>query len=447
MASRRRRRRLPYDARVFLLALLIGLPGSGLALVLLWTGDFSLQLRLWATVLLALAWWLLALSLRERVVRPLQTLSNLLNALLEGDYSIRSRLGDAPDDPLGLAMAEVNALARTLREQRLGALEATALLRKVMEETDVAIFAFDDADGLRLVNRAGARLLDAPPERLLGRTAGELGLEECFRGDALRAAELAFPAAVGRFEIRRSEFRQGGLPHTLLVLADLSRTLRDEERKAWQRLVRVLGHEINNSLAPIKSIAQSLQALLGRHAPPPALQPDLGDGLDVIAGRAEALGRFMASYARLTRLPAPVPGPVHVGTWVQRVAHLETRLPVRVRAGPDVTIHADGDQLDQLLINLVTNAVDAALETGGGACMGWSADARELVVTVEDDGPGIRDATNLFVPFFTTKPQGSGIGLVLGRQIAEAHGGTLSLHEREGVPGSAATLRLPLRTP
>ena len=252
MASRRSRgrHRLHYDARIFLFALLAGLPGSALALLLLWTGAFDLRLRLWLTGLLLVAWWMLAWSLRERVVRPLQTLSNLLAALLEGDYSIRSRLGDVPDDPLGLAMAEVNALSRTLREQRLGALEATALLRKVMEETDVAMFAFDDTRVLRLVNRAGERLFDAPVERLLGRAAGELGLDPCFQGDVPRAAELGFPASTGRFEVRRSEFRQGGLPHTLLVLADLSRTLREEERKAWQRLVRVLGHEINNSLAP-----------------------------------------------------------------------------------------------------------------------------------------------------------------------------------------------------
>ncbi len=444
MASRRRRRRLHYDARIFLLALLAGLPGSALALLLLWTGDFGLRARLWLTGLLLLVWWMVAWSLRERVVRPLQTLSNLLAALLEGDYSVRSRLGDMPDDPLGLAMAEVNALARTLREQRLGALEATALLRKVMEETDVAMFAFDDARALRLVNRAGERLLAAPAERLLGRGAAELRLDDCFQGDVPRAADLAFPATVGRFELRRSEFRQGGLPHTLIVLADLSRTLREEERKAWQRLVRVLGHEINNSLAPIKSIAQSLQALVHRQAPAAELQPHLVDGLDVIAGRAEALARFMASYARLTRLPPPEPRPVDVAAWVRRVAALETRLPVAVRAGPDVQLLADGDQLDQLLINLVSNAVDAALETGGGAAVTWRTESHDLLVTVEDDGPGIRDASNLFVPFFTTKPQGSGIGLVLSRQIAEAHGGTLALADRPDHPGCAAVLRLPL---
>lgn len=443
----KRRRGLHYDVRIFLFALVAGLPGYGVALILLWTGAFSLDLRLWATGFLALAWWWLTWSLRERVVRPLQTLSNLLAALLEGDYSIRSRLGDVPDDPLGLAMAEVNALARTLREQRLGALEATALLRKVMEETDVAMFTFDGDGVLRLVNRAGERLLATPAERLLGRSADELRLDACFQGEVPRAVELAFPAVVGRFEIRRSDFRQGGLPHTLLVLADLSRTLREEERKAWQRLVRVLGHEINNSLAPIKSIAQSLQALVQRHPSPPELQPHLADGLDVISGRAEALARFMASYARLTRLPPPDRTPVDVRAWVRRVATLEPRLAVAVHEGPDLTLLADGDQLDQLLINLVTNAADAALETGGGACVGWETDGRELVVTVEDEGPGIRDATNLFVPFFTTKPNGSGIGLVLSRQIAEAHGGTLALRERSGASGCAATLRLPLNRP
>ncbi len=447
MASRPRRPRLPYDARIFLFALLVALPGCALALILVWTGGYTLEARLWLTGLLLLLVWWFAWALRERVVRPLQTLSNLLAGLLEGDYSIRSRLGDAPDDPLGLAMAEVNRLARTLREQRLGALEATGLLRKVMEETDVAMFAFDEGQALRLVNRAGERLLASPAERLLGRTAEELRLDGCFDGDVPRSAELAFPAMVGRFEIRRSQFRQGGLPHTLLVLADLSRTLREEERKAWQRLVRVLGHEINTSLAPIKSIADSLRALLRRHPAPPELEPHLADGLDVIAGRAEALARFMASYARLTRLPPPELRTVDVDAWVHRVVGLETRLPVEVLGGPLLSLQADGDQLDQLLINLVSNAADAALETGGGARVSWGIAGPELVLAVEDDGPGIRDASNLFVPFFTTKPEGSGIGLVLSRQIAEAHGGTLNLAQRTTHTGCVATLRLPVRRP
>jgi signal transduction histidine kinase len=295
--------------------------------------------------------------------------------------------------------------------------------------------------------------------------------------------DLAFGGRVGRWEVRRATFRQGGLPHQLVMLSDLSKALRDEERQAWQRLIRVLSHEINNSLAPIKSIAGSLKALVERQSsengvrkagyagpgepawspgtgtigvpnPEPLsskseaeLRDDLRKGLSVIANRSESLSRFMAAYARLARLPRPTPRAVEVGAWVRRVAGLETRCKVEVVPGPDVTIAADGDQLDQLLINLVSNAVDASSETGGGVRVGWTTTGSPLEVWVEDDGPGIRETANLFVPFFTTKPEGSGIGLVLSRQIAEAHGGSLVLENRVTGSGCVARLRLPLSTP
>jgi len=287
-------------------------------------------------------------------------------------------------------------------------------------------------------------VLHQPGERLLGRTAEQLGLDVALRGEASRAIDLELPGARGRWEARRSVFRQDGKPHTLLVLADLNKTLREEELKAWQRLVRVLSHEINNSLAPIKSIAGSLQSILDRQPSPADAGADLRRGLNVIGGRADALVRFMSSYARLARLPTPTLQPLDVSAWVKRIAALETRLPVRVDAGPDVALRADGDQLDQLLINLVRNAVDASMETSGRVTMGWTRNNGMLEVRVEDEGRGIESGANLFVPFYTTKPEGSGIGLVLSRQIAEAHGGTITLENRSGRPGCVAVVKLPI---
>jgi two-component system nitrogen regulation sensor histidine kinase NtrY len=436
-------KQLAYERRILLLALLAGLAGTVVALLLLWLGNFTPKLQWTLTVIILISWFSFAASARQRVVFPLRTLSNLLAALHEGDFSIRAR-GANRDDALGEVLREVNALGETLRQQRLGALEATALLRKVMEEIDVAVFAFDGGQHLRLVNRAGERVLNQPAPRLLGRTAEELGLSECLEGETPRIAQIAFPGKAGHWEIHRGSFREGGLPHQLLVISDLSRALREEERQAWQRLIRVLGHELNNSLAPIKSVAENLGGLLSRNDRASDWEEDMRSGLAVIAARTEGLNRFMNAYARLARLPAPRLQPVEVSTWVQRVAGLELRVPVQVLAGPDVKIEADPDQLEQLLINLVRNAVDAALETGGGVRVGWKRNGSYLEVWVRDEGPGIPNATNLFVPFFTTKQGGSGIGLVLSRQIAEAHGGTLNLENCSNGPGCEARLRLPL---
>ena len=439
----RRSRDAPHEQRVFRLALLTGLPAVVVCIALLIEDGHSPKVQ-WTLGLLVVGAWLgTALALRERVVRPLHTISNMLAALREGDFSIRAR-NSGVDDALALALLEANLLGETLRSQRLGALEASALLRTVMQEIDVAVVAFDDEARVRLVNRAGERLLGQPSERLLGRSAGQLGLQWTLEADVPRTSDVTFPGGSGRWEVRRQAFRQAGRPHTLVVLADLSRTLREEELQAWQRLVRVLSHEINNSLAPIKSIAGSLSQLLAVAPRPADADDDLRRGLEVMGGRAAALERFMSSYARLARLPAPQRAPLDVGTWVRRVTALETRLSVEVSEGPTTNILADGDQLDQLLINLVRNAVDASLETGGGVRLSWARRENVVEVIVEDDGRGLSSTANLFVPFFTTKPAGSGIGLVLSRQVADAHAGALTLENRQGTSGCVARLLLPL---
>jgi PAS domain S-box-containing protein len=388
------------------------------------------------------------------VVAPLQTLSNLLAALRERDFSIRARraggraANPGGDDPLAAVMLEINELAGTLHDQRLGALEASALLRTVMVEIDVAVFTFDGVQALALVNRAGERLLGLGADQLLGRSADELGLRHCLDGPTPRIEEVSFPGATGRWEVRRTTFRQEGRPHQLLVLADVSRPLRDEERQAWQRLIRVIGHEINNSLAPIKSIAGSLESMLNRQPHPDGWQEefksDITHGLAVIRSRSDSLSRFTTAYAQLAKLPAPRLEPVRVRQLVERACGVETRLPMNVDGGPDLVLRADPDQLEQLLINLLRNAADAALQTGGRVEIGWKQDGATLSLWIDDEGAGLPNPANLFVPFFTTKPGGSGIGLLLSRQIAEAHGGTLTLENRSPSRGCRAHLRVPM---
>ena len=438
----RNQRRLSLENRLTWLALGAAAPAAVIALIILWSGEYSAKVQWTLTIVIFGCFVGFIASAREHLIRPLQTMTNLLAALREGDYSIRAR-GARENDALGEALLEVNLLGETLRVQRLGAFEATALLRTIMAEIDVAVFTFDPGRRLRLVNRAGERLLGRPMDKLLGRSAEELELAVCLDSNEDAPLTLNFPGASGRWGVRRSTFRERGLPHELLVLTDLSRTLREEERRAWQRLVRVLGHEMNNSLAPIKSLAASLETLLQRQPPPADWQDDARSGLKSIAARADALNRFMEAYARLARLPPPQKEDVDLGELARRVVKLEPRLRVILVPGPEATISADAAQIEQALINLVHNAVDASLETGGVVSMGWRANGDCVEVFIDDEGHGIMNPTNLFVPFFTTKPEGSGIGLALSRQIAEAHGGSLSVSNRTDRSGAEAVLRLP----
>jgi nitrogen fixation/metabolism regulation signal transduction histidine kinase len=435
--------RVSHDQRVLLMALVAGVPAIAVALFLLLHGTHSPREQ-WTFGLFIALWWLgFCFAARERVASPLRTLANLLEAMREGDYSIRARVED-PAKPMGEVMQQVNAMAATLRTQRLGALEATALLRKVMEEIEVAVFAFDPQQTLKLVNRAGERLLGQPSERILSRDATALGLAEYLVGEPEQTISRSFPSGPGRWGIRRSNFREGGVPHQLLVLTDLTRALREEELQAWQRLVRVLGHELNNSLTPIKSIARSLETLLKSDELPEDWRDDMGRGLNVIASRSEALSRFMSSYARLAKLPAPRFAPVEINALLHRVVQLEQRIHLCFEDSAALTIQGDADQLEQVLINLIRNAVDAAQDTGGRVFVRYERLPTNVAIIIRDEGPGLSNTANLFVPFFTTKRGGSGIGLVVCRQIAEAHNGSVSLQNAKDGPGCEARLVLPI---
>ena len=445
-ASRDKKRRPSHDQRVFRLALAGGLPALVACGLVLWFARVDSRIA-W-TVLAAVGLWILgfALAVRERVVRSLQTIANLIGGLRESDYSLRGRELSG-DDAMGEVVWEINQLTEILHEQRLGAIESAALLKAVMTKIDIAIFAFDDEDRLRLANRAGERLLGAPLERLLGRTAAELDVADWLTGLAAKTHQRPIAGRTGRWAVRRSVFREKGRPQQLVLVADLQQALREEERQAWQRIIRVLGHELNNSLAPIQSIADSLQALAARGARPPDWEADLRRGLQVIGARAAALSRFMEGYRQLARLPPPQPQRVALVSLAERVARLETRVPIVLEGSPDVVLDADPDQLEQLVINLLRNAADASAETGGRVAIAWKRTGDDVEITVTDSGPGLANTANLFVPFFTTKPGGSGIGLSLSRQIAEAHGGSLSLENRADARGCVAKLVLPVSAP
>jgi two-component system nitrogen regulation sensor histidine kinase NtrY len=460
----RKRVRLLYERRVNLFSLFVAIPGLLVSGIFIWLQPWTLESKLALVFAELFVWWLLAMALQEQATRPLQTLANVIAALREEDYSFRAR-GAATDDALGELSLEVNALADLLADQRIRAIEAAALLRRVVEEIEVPLFTFDPNQILRLVNSAGERLLQQPSVRLLGRSAKEIGLAACMKAESETVVPLPFQGPNARWLVRRSSFRQKGVPHTLIVLSDVSRALREEERGAWQRLIRVLGHELNNSLTPIKSIAGTLRAQISKSVLNSDQHVDFERGLSIIEARAHSLNRFLQAYRQLAQMPPPIVRKTQLSPIVQRVAALEAGLQVQVLPSPPAELMVDPDQLEQMLINLMRNAVEAALEPLHSlpvlkeagitdsqtrqplVIVRWELTEKDLVLSIEDNGPGLGNPANVFVPFYTTKPSGSGIGLVLSRQIAEAHGGSVELLNRMDQQGCQARVVLPRSQP
>jgi nitrogen fixation/metabolism regulation signal transduction histidine kinase len=447
------RHRFSFERRLRIWLYLLGLPPLVLCWVLLWQHSTGILVQCLLLLIFAAGWALAVSFLTEQITRPLQTLSNVVAALREDDYSFRAR-GGRRDDSLGDLALEINTLASMLQNQRAGSLEAMALVERVMSSMQSPVLAFDPEGRLKLLNTAGERAFGLSVSTALNRPAEMLKLMHLLEADDDALLSLDGAQGAARWVVKRSSFRLRGVPHALLVLSDVSAALHEEERTAWRRLIRVLGHEINNSLTPIKSIAGSLRGRFASLLPPSADHGDSSDfegGLEVIENRAESLNRFLQAYRQLMGLPAPKLAPVSLAMLVERVARLETRIDIAIVNTSDVTLTADADQVQQALINLARNAVEAALNVDRVTHkepkveIAWENAGREIIISILDNGAGLMNAENLFVPFYTTKPSGTGIGLVLAQQIAQAHKGSVRLANRsDGQTGCRAELRLPI---
>lgn len=450
--SRKRKFSLPFERRLLISVLTTGLPCAILSFVLLWTNSYSLDHKIEGTVFSILLWFGLGFAARNRVVNSVRVLSNVVASLKEDDFSFRATRA-VSGDALGDLAIEINNLAQALESERLGTMEAENLLRKVLAEAEGVILAFSLDGKLKLFNRAAASFLGKKEEELSNQDAKELGIADLLGGPTSQTISRLSNGIERRWIVRRTHFRQNGVPHHLVMLSEASEALRAEERLAWQRMVRVLSHEINNSLAPIKSVARTLRRILSQNVLPERIHQDFDLGLDVIGTRAEALNRFLQSYAQLSKLPPPTRRVVGLQNMAERVRGLEARLAITILASPDIFISVDSDQLEQVLINLTKNATEAlltkypeALPTmtdGPPVSISWTVVGNDLELWVRDRGVGLLDASNLFVPFYTTKETGTGIGLVLCRQIIEAHGGRLTIQNRTNTAGCEVQIKIP----
>jgi PAS domain S-box-containing protein len=434
---------MKFQQKILFLSLVGAAPWILLSAGLLWWHDHPALT--WQTVVVIGGGITLLASaaLWSGSLRRLQSVTSLLAGLREGDFSIQGSSEFDREDPMGEVFAEISELARALRQRRLASIESEKLLAKVVGQIEVAVLTFDEKGQLRTINPCGTRLLGKPAADLIGRTALDLGLDQALQAEADKVIRLDLEHQAERLAVRRGVYREEGRQHQLLILTDVSEPLKQEEMQAWKRLIRVIGHEVHNSMTPIKVMVDGLDMLLRRSPPPEDWQATSAERLGLVSERIDRLSGFIEMYSSLAKVPKPRLVRLDVGTLVRDVAALEDRVSVRVEAGPDSTIQGDRSQLEQVLINLVRNSAEAVEETGGSVWMQWRRNEGKVTIEVVDEGVGIADPVHLFVPSFSTKPQGNGIGLALSRQIVEGHKGTIELTNRLDGPGARASVRLP----
>jgi len=430
------------------LALIMCIPCLLVTTISLYIANVSIYLIAFINIVLSLLAVFVVVSSRQHSEQQIRTLSNILEAMIDGDYSLRGRLqhNQAFQELLG----SVNSLAETLSRHKVEAKESKLLLEKIMQQMDAMVIAVDEQGFIVMANDSAKKLLIGKQHSAA--KLQEIPLIEIELGEVISKAnsgiiEFNHQSLGGEHFLFKETFLSNGKQHQLYLITSAERLLIEKERKAWQSLFRVLSHEINNSLTPIASISQAMKQKL-QDENKALNRASLCEGVNIINERAEALSAFITSYSQLSHLTLPNKTEFDLNSLVIKLAKLFTDCQLQyldhLVTADQLIVSADKSQLEQVLINIFKNAREAMAQHTKVVEITYQADEKHLHLIIRDQGVGIANTDNLFVPFYTTKPQGSGIGLSLCRQIMFNHGGIIKLMNRTDTQGAEVVLSLPL---
>lgn len=436
MASRKKS--LEYQLALVVAAVTIFL--AAIIFLLIFFGDYSWLLIITIFLAVILSGCMGVVFVNRSIKNYLLTLANLVEGIRHNDFSFRLSLVDKSGATEELSR-EINLLVESLQQKQLAYVESNIALDKLIEQIDIPVLVIDASGAVKNSNHFAAKLFNYEREEVIGLSVEQLKIEAFLKLSSGTIIEHQFPTQGGRWEIKSKVILSSGKKYQLLVISDISRALRLEERNAWSRIVRVIGHELNNSLTSISSLAETLLLQLNRQAESTKLS-NVDKGLKMIVERGESLQRFMNAYASIAKLPPPSFDDIRLQELLRKVTSLYSDRVV-LEDGKDMVLCGDPDQLQAALINLIKNALEVEAEFSE-VVVRSNSKYQGVAIQIIDNGPGVANLENLFVPFYTTKNDGSGIGLILSREIAEAHGGSLNLFNRADSSGSIAEIWLPI---
>ena len=431
-----------------LLALFLCLPCLIITTVALVIANISAYLIAFIIIILALIAVFIVVISHQRSQQQIRTLANILESMIDGDYSLRGREQD--NKAFQELLTLVNNLADTLALSKIEAKESRQLLERIMQQMDAMVLAVDEQGRIVMANDSAQKLLqiDMSVQAHLLFTSLSIGkiISEAQSG----IIDFEQPQLRGEHFLFKEYFLSEGKQHQLFLITSAQRLLLEKERKSWQSLLRVLSHELNNSLTPISSISQSMRTKLQDENK--VLNRDsLLTGIDIINERASSLSSFIASYSQLSHLPEPNKSKFALQGFINNCIALFSDctilFPDEYMKLENVFLDADKAQLEQVFINVFKNAKEAMEGSNNNRNkvieVFCQADDKYFHIHICDSGSGITNKDNLFVPFYSTKPQGSGIGLTLCKQILFNHCGLLTLTNRKDLRGAEAIISLP----